>query len=250
MNFYDATGWPYANIFTGYELYGPLPSLHDCSNLPSPIASSTDTAGFYFANITSGHYLLKINVLGCADSLQKVKVFLEGADPLVCANDSASCENCIGSFAPIPGKKYVLSAWTKEDNPSLSKTSYTNPEIYLDFPSASTTLGPFNPAGEIIDGWQRIEQEFTVPATANEIKLRLQSASGDVYFDDIRIFPFDASMKSYVYDPVNMRLAAELDERHYATYYEYDEEGKLIRVKKETEKGVMTIQETRNNASK
>jgi hypothetical protein len=40
---------------------------------------------------------------------------------------------------------------------------------------------------------------------------------------------------------------AELDERNYATYYEYNEEGQLMRIKKETEKGVMTIQETKQN---
>ena len=57
-------------------------------------------------------------------------------------------------------------------------------------------------------------------------------------------------MKSFVYDPINMRLVAELDERHYATFYEYDEEGQLIRVKKETERGIMTIQETKSNTSK
>jgi hypothetical protein len=43
---------------------------------------------------------------------------------------------------------------------------------------------------------------------------------------------------------------AELDERNYATLYEYDEEGKLIRVKKETEKGIMTIKENKNNTTK
>jgi len=44
-------------------------------------------------------------------------------------------------------------------------------------------------------------------------------------------------------------MQAELDDRHYATIYEYDGEGKRTRVKKETERGVMTIQETRYNAS-
>jgi hypothetical protein len=57
-------------------------------------------------------------------------------------------------------------------------------------------------------------------------------------------------MVTYVYDPVSLRLVAELDERNYAKFYEYDEDGKLIRVKKETEKGIMTIQETRENNSK
>jgi hypothetical protein len=39
---------------------------------------------------------------------------------------------------------------------------------------------------------------------------------------------------------------AELDENNYATFYEYDDEGTLTRVKKETEKGIKTIRETRS----
>ena len=71
----------------------------------------------------------------------------------------------------------------------------------------------------------------------------------DVFYDDIRIHPFNGNMKSFVYDPITQRLMAELDENNYATMYEYDEEGGLIRVKKETEKGVFTIQETRSKSA-
>ena len=39
---------------------------------------------------------------------------------------------------------------------------------------------------------------------------------------------------------------AELDENNYATFYEYDDDGTLIRVKKETERGIKTIKETRS----
>lgn len=164
-----------------------------------------------------------------------------------------TCESCVGSFALIPGQRYLITAWTKEDGAPLSISNYDNPEIYIDFTlngGGVVTVGPFKPDGQIIDFWQRIEQEFDVPSNAISMSIRLESVSGDVYFDDIRILPFDASMKTYVYDPQFMRLAAELDERHYATFYEYDEEGKLIRIKKETEKGIMTIQETRNNNAK
>ena len=52
-------------------------------------------------------------------------------------------------------------------------------------------------------------------------------------------------MKSFVYDQKTQRLMAELDENNYSTFYEYDLEGGLIRIKKETERGVFTIQETR-----
>ena len=48
--------------------------------------------------------------------------------------------------------------------------------------------------------------------------------------DDIRVHPFNSNMKSFVYNPVNIRLMAELDENNHATFYEYDEEGKLIRI--------------------
>jgi hypothetical protein len=40
---------------------------------------------------------------------------------------------------------------------------------------------------------------------------------------------------------------AEMDENNYETFYEYDQEGSLIRVKKETIEGVVTLQENRNH---
>ncbi|HPI85878.1 MAG TPA: PKD domain-containing protein [Bacteroidales bacterium] len=172
-------------------------------------------------------------------------------------NCNFPCIDCIGSFAPDTGD-YVLSAWVKEDINNPNILTYNNPQLFIDFPATNNSAGPFTSpfagpftaTGSIIDGWQRVEAVFTVLPSATYINIRLQCATGNCFFDDIRIFPFDGSMKSYVYDPINLRLVAELDERNYATLYEYDEEGKLIRVKKETEKGIMTIQENKNNSPK
>lgn len=188
-------------------------------------------------------------------------------DPIVLCNDLIftetimvkscldPCEHCIGSFAPLKGKKYVLSAWVKEKNPANPTEqlkTYSAPEIILNFISTATTIGPFKAKGQIIDGWQRIEEEFTIPLSATEIVVKLNNsdASNEVFFDDIRIHPFDANMKSFVYDPITLRLVAELDANNYATFYEYDEEGKLIRIKKETERGIKTIQESREHTVK
>lgn len=163
------------------------------------------------------------------------------------------CDKCISSFAPTPGD-YIVSCWVKEDRTS-PVTTYANTGIKLSFNGDPIMYGPFFPnvsKNKIIEGWQRIEEKFTVPPGATDLKIALVNNSSstsspvDSYFDDIRIFPLDGSMKSYVYDPINLRLVAELDENNYATIYEYDEEGKLIRVKKETEKGIMTIKETRS----
>ena len=57
-------------------------------------------------------------------------------------------------------------------------------------------------------------------------------------------------MKSYVYDPISLKLTAVLDENNYATFYEYDQEGTLIRTKKETERGIVTISENRQSNQK
>ena len=68
-----------------------------------------------------------------------------------------------------------------------------------------------------------------------------------VFFDDFRIHPIDANMISHVYDKKDHRLMADLDENNYAVFYEYDDEGKLIRTKRETEKGIVTMQEKREH---
>lgn len=85
------------------------------------------------------------------------------------------------------------------------------------------------------------------PAGATSVLLKMNATGGSkMYYDDLRIQPYNSGLKSFVYDPVSLKLMAELDENNYATFYEYDDDGTLIRVKKETERGVQTIKETRS----
>jgi hypothetical protein len=108
----------------------------------------------------------------------------------------------------------------------------------------------FTPSGDIIEGWQRVAAKFQVPAGTSIMKIELENLSSGipVYFDDIRIHPINGSMKSFVYDPETFKLMAELDDNNYSTFYEYDKEGGLVRIKKETSKGVKTIQESRSGS--
>lgn len=158
--------------------------------------------------------------------------------------------NC-ASFHPEGGKKYWLSAWVQEEQLSPVKT-YDMANIALNFYAGG--LGStiqFFPTGEIIDGWQRIVGEFTMPMDAETFMVQLNAhPTFDTYFDDIRIHPYNGSMKSYVYDGETFWLTSELDDNNYATFYEYDEEGGLVRIKKETSQGIVTIQETRSNTIK
>jgi hypothetical protein len=173
-------------------------------------------------------------------------------------DDNPVCNYC-ASFNLIKNEKYLVSAWVQESNPNTPQEQFKNFDngcVIISFIDVSglpiATPQKFYATGEIIDGWQRIIGEFVVPATVNDMKLELFNGSADktAYFDDIRILPSKGNMKSFVYDQATQRLMAELDENNYSTFYEYDLEGGLVRVKKETEKGVFTIQETRSGNAK
>jgi hypothetical protein len=57
-------------------------------------------------------------------------------------------------------------------------------------------------------------------------------------------------MKTFVYDPYTLRMMALLDENNFATFYEYDNEGNLVRTKKETDEKIVTLQEIRSSKPK
>ena len=165
-----------------------------------------------------------------------------------------------------PGDRYVISAWVSLDEAEVPNWSsfesrpvigthlgITEPSLEINLNDGqSVTLENIGPSGDIINGWQRMEGEFTVPSTFESWSLKLIGASTfspnngsavPTYFDDIRIFPADGNMQSYVYDK-DLRLQATLDHNNYATFYYYDPAGNLYLTKKETERGVMTLQET------
>ena len=165
------------------------------------------------------------------------------------------CNDCPSRFSPTPGEKYTLSGWVSAEDQIGDKDSFEKVYILLVFNligSDTPDSVKCYPDGNIIDGWQRISKNFVIPQNAEKMRIALKNESSDnrVYFDDIRFHPFNASVKSYVYDPKTLRLAAELDDENYATFYEYDEEGALVRIKKETERGVMTIREARQSKPK
>jgi hypothetical protein len=168
------------------------------------------------------------------------------------------CVDC-ASFSPLAGEKYIISGWIKEKDINgkdveVRKYIYPNIEIkYVD--QTDTGIGSpikFYPSGQLIDGWQRITGEFTIPANIEKLHIGLfnDGSNNIAYFDDIRVNPVNGSLKSFVYDQETQKLMAELDENNYGTFYEYDKEGSLIRIKKETEKGIFTIQESRSGTSK
>ena len=164
-------------------------------------------------------------------------------------------KDCMGTFSPYiengNAARYVVGCWVKEGTTAGTKTSYPNLNIKL-MVDCSALVPIQEQRSNIIDGWQRIEQVYKIPATAAyQIKVIMENKGLSVaYFDDVRFHPFLSSMQTYVYDEENLNLVASLDEQNFATYYEYDQEGKLMIVKQETEKGIYTLNEYRGGIRK
>jgi hypothetical protein len=164
---------------------------------------------------------------------------------------NTSVSNFIVPFAPrIKGgfvnETFVVSLWVStEDYDNFDQVGV---RIHMDDEPGVL----YRPSGTAIEGWKRISAEVLMPPGTDNFKIELVNDQiGRVcYFDDLRIQPSNSSMVTYVYDPYSLRFVALLDENNYASFYEYDSEGNLIRIKKETERGMKTIQENRNNITK
>jgi hypothetical protein len=158
-------------------------------------------------------------------------------------------------FSPAPGK-YLISAWVHKGNNAdfstfsltVTATNASGSNVYT-MPAITSSSNAYE-----IEGWRKIEFEFNLNIQPQKIMVKFQNASGGdsyhMYLDDFRFMPIDATMKSFVYDKTYNRVMAELDENNYATFHEYDKEGNLIRLKKESVRGLYTTAEFRNNLKK
>ena len=172
-----------------------------------------------------------------------------------CPSLDFNCNDCLPktTLGTSSNTEYLISAWVATSSTVLNGGLIPDNigiEVVRINSTNQTTLSTdplYKPKGPVVDGWQRIEFPITIPS-GQDVLIKLKNGSGvSCYFDDFRFHPFKSNMKSFVYDNYTMRLIAELDENNYAMFYEYDDEGRLIRVKKETEKGVMTVKEARTN---
>ncbi|GAB2700613.1 hypothetical protein GCM10027037_26840 [Mucilaginibacter koreensis] len=145
-------------------------------------------------------------------------------------------------FEPIAAgtDSYLFNAWVKDGNPNDRTVN-----VQLLKNGTAVTLK----CKAVVEGWKLVEGSFNMNdlSAGSSLALTLKPIGSGVYIDDIRIHPFASHLKSYAYDDKTMRLMAELDENAFATFYEYDDEGLLVRVKKETEKGIATIKESRSS---
>ncbi|SFW87313.1 hypothetical protein [Chitinophaga sancti] len=229
-----------------------VPRNFDFSAYESYFDSTIQHTGAYSLRLDTGKSAGIVTTISGTDDPDFVLTYNTGTNSCSSSTNvlkgiKAGKETLLPSFSPITGKQLVVSAWVKESG-QCDGVTYTGNRINIVVTrSTGDTSILAYPSGNIIEGWQRIEQVVTLPDGASKMTINMQNiGTNKVYFDDLRIHPYNANMKSFVYNAESLRIMAELDENNYATFYEYDDDGTVIRVKKETERGIMTIKEARS----
>lgn len=97
-----------------------------------------------------------------------------------------------------------------------------------------------------VTAWQTLALNSTIKV----ILKNNVTGSPTIYIDDYRMQPLTAKTNAYVYDPKTLRLLTSFDDQHFGLYYQYNQEGKLVRKLIETERGMKTVTETQYNSPK
>ncbi|MCR9171963.1 MAG: hypothetical protein NXI10_05700 [bacterium] len=197
----------------------------------------------------SGWSSLQISAGASASVIKGVSTGCENPGDGVIGNDNNTSPitadecYCVQPFKPREGD-YIIGAWVKVGN-DPTNLDYSDASITVSVAGGTTYLG-ITASGPIIDGWQRLEGEFSIPTSATGVTITINNGSAEenVYIDDMRIHPFTAGMTTTVYDPVTLLPVASHDGYNYTTFYNYDENLNLVRVRVETEKGIQTVKES------
>lgn len=243
----------YVNSFEDRDRHVKIPD----SNVVKEFVSRLSKKELYgsISNVVShsGNYSLALTTIGVTLSTVKHSIEQKTMPYLAKNNDGEfNLLNNFGlmprGFEPVQGNEYIFNVWVKDNQP-LNKS--VNISAYYEVPYNGLSYPITLRYKAVVDGWKLLEGKIdTKVNNYHKMDLVLKANYDGIYVDDIRIQPKDAHLKSYVYDSRNFKLMAELDENNFATFYEYDDEGSLIRMKKETERGIATVKENRSSYRK
>ncbi len=131
-------------------------------------------------------------------------------------------------------KRYRVSVWTTnaENTRIFTETNQGNTE---EIEGVTRSVG-FNRLGVVGMGyrWYQINKDVVIPPGSNVLIGCQNIGNSEINLDDFRVHPIEASMKSYVYDPLTNDLTHILNDENLYTRFEYDAEGRLRAVYQET----------------
>ncbi len=251
-------GWQFMSKVTAYSPHGePLEEMNALKifsaarfpkdfSMPSIISQNATYNSIVFESFEHNSSLLA----GDAHSGKKAAK--------VTGNSTIEFPVLVDSYLEAQG--LLVNLWVKP----LENTNNPMPAITVNDFSIGIAHGGIVQPGNVkriiasVGGWYLIEAKIsginvvTSSGKPEACKVvfenRVTSANSfDVLIDDIKLQPFKSESKCFVYDPNTQRLQAEFLPSHFAVFYQYNDEGKLVRKLVETEKGIKTVQETQYN---
>lgn len=137
----------------------------------------------------------------------------------------------------LAGKPYRLSVWVNGGDLSANAGRLYASVNGTVLGETSIIAATTKKAGN----WYRLDMNVIIPASyAGQVvdfgcrNTMLAPNATVVYFDDFRVCPVAATMNSQVYDPRTNRLTYALDNENLFTRYQYNPDGRLYRVYRET----------------
>lgn len=236
-SFVPGTGVPLTQFKFSNSLAGNLPSFQNLGNY------SKDQK--YIERFSIDSYDSKGNPLKMVDnSVQISKMRWEGNFNLV----NSICKNCQTDFfastsfestdkggwtysgAPVTSYKKTGAKGYNLSSGSVGISSIPNPssKYKVGFWARRTSgTGNVNVGGQtesLTTAWKWVEK------TISSSSLTISGSS--VVIDELRLHPLEAFVESYTYTQ-NNKVATKTDFRGYASYYEYDNLGRLVTIKDE-----------------
>lgn len=150
----------------------------------------------------------------------------------------------------LTGNAFRLSVWLKSSALITQKDVTDNVIIEVGNSTKKPTLIVIARTGDWILCEAIISaNEVDVPSVGQSLVVTpaIKCLDKTIGIDDVRVQPLLAQMIAYVYDYKTLRVMASFDDQHFGLYYQYNDEGQLVRKQVETERGVKTIQETQYN---
>lgn len=176
-----------------------------------------------------------------------VKVLAASSGPVFHSAPSSRSEGTeLIQTGLLTGRTYRAIAWVHESSPVQAG-------LLMDLSgshTASVHMNKNDAEALHVGEWIRLEARVTVPdgfttsSPGQGLKVRLTNSSGaqPAYFDDLLLYPVDATIAGACWDEARGLMVAGIGPEGFITRYVHAPDGQVIEVHQETENGVRLVE--------